>query len=81
MIKLDTKTGLMEATGSVIDITADVVCLINNLFSMMKQTGDEFGADFFKYAIRRSVEDDKMVWKGEPVPGAVCASFLRGDRK
>lgn len=61
---LDAKKGTarVEANGSVLEITADIAYIINDLYGAIKR-GNPSAADMFKFFMKQVVyDDDSPIW-------------------
>lgn len=60
---LDDKKGTarVEARGNVMDITADIMYIIRDIYGAISRD-DPMTADMFKYFMKRLTDDDSPVW-------------------
>lgn len=61
---LDVKTGTarVEVYGSVLEITADIIYIISDVYGAIKR-GNPSAVDMFKFMIKRAMDDDDSpIW-------------------
>ena len=60
---LDVKKGtaLVEARGSVLEITTDVTYIIQDVYGTIKRVNPS-AADMFKFIMKETMDDDSPVW-------------------